>query len=151
MKKNILIIGTFIVIILAIISLIYASTILHGKEVNEDKHLIELTFEELQKKIDNKETFILLISQTQCSHCMEYKPTLKKVLAEYNIDAYVIELDLLSTENKGKLKDIANVSGTPNTIFIEEGAEKNTSQRLSGPVSESKLINRLKALGYIKE
>lgn len=151
MKKKIIIASAIAVVTIAIISLIYASTILHGKEVNEDKHLVELTFEELQQKVDNKETFILLISQTTCSHCMEYKPILKSVLAKYDITAYVIELDTLSTEDKGRLKDIANVSGTPNTIFIEEGTEKNTSQRLSGEVTESKLVNRLKALGYIKE
>ncbi len=148
MKKNIVIFIVIAIVITASIGLIYASTILHGKEKYEDKHLIEITFKELQEKVDNKETFILLISRSDCSHCIEYKPTLKKVLAENDIIAYEIQLDKISAEDEGKLKDIANVSGTPNTIFIENGVEKSTSQRLSGAVSESKLRSRLKALGY---
>lgn len=151
MKKNIMIIIGIIIVAAAVIGLIYAGTILHGKEVKEDNHLIELTFDELQKKIDNQDSFILLISRTNCSHCIEYKPTLKKVLAEYDITAYEVEIDKLSKEDNIKLKAIANVDGTPNTIFIENGAEKNTASRLAGTVSESKLVSRLKAMGYIKE
>lgn len=151
MKKNILIFIISAIVILAAIGLIYASTVLHGKETNEDKHLVEINFNELVEKTNNKESFILLVSQTECSHCLEFKPTFKKVLAKYDITAYNIELDKLSKEEKTKLKDIANVTSTPTTVFIEDGEEKSTSQRLVGTVNEDKVISRLKALGYITE
>ncbi len=151
MKKKILIFVIVAIVIAACVGLIYAGTILHGKETNEDKHLVEITFNELQEKANNKETFILLVSQTNCSHCLEFKPTFKKVLAKYDITAYNIELDKLNTEEKTKLKDIANVTSTPTTVFIDNGEEKSTSQRLVGTVTEDRVIKRLKALGYIKE
>ena len=149
MKKKFIIIGIIAIIALAAAGLIYASSELNKKEKLEDSFLIELTFDELQKKIDNKDTFILVLTQTSCSHCIEYKPKLKNVLAEYNIYAYELPIDKLDKTEIAKLKDIANASGTPATIFIEEGEEKNTSSRLYGSQDKSKIVSRFKAMGFI--
>jgi len=104
MKKKILIFGSILVIILAVIGMVYASITLKGKEKNEDNHLLEINFTDLNKKVENKETFILLISQTECAHCLAYKPIFKKVLAKYDITAYELSLDKLSKEEKTWLK-----------------------------------------------
>lgn len=149
MRKKIILFGVIAVIALAAAGLIYASSELNKKEELENSYLIELTFDELQKKIDNKDTFILVLTQTSCSHCIEYKPTLKKVLAEYDVYAYELPIDKLDKKEIAKLKDIANASGTPATIFIEEGAEKNTSSRLYGAQEKSKIVSRFKAMGFI--
>ncbi len=150
MKKKILLIIIIVFGILAISGMLYAGITLKAKEKEEDSHLIELTFDELQTKIDNKDTFILVLSQTSCSHCAEYKPILKEVLTEYNIYAYEVSIDKLSKEENAKLKDIASANGTPTTIFINEGIEINTSTRLVGTQGKTKIINRLKAMGYIE-
>lgn len=117
----------------------------------ESSNLKEIYFEELQEKINNKESFILVVAQTTCSHCAEYRPIISSVLDEYNIVAYEIESDKLTTAQKGLMNDIANISGTPTTIFIEDGIEKTTTNRIVGPANKSKLISRFKAMGYIKE
>lgn len=150
MKKKIIIIAIVLVILLSIGGLIYASSTLNKKTENEDKHLIVISFSELQEKINNKETFILLLSQESCSHCAEYKPIFKKVLAKHDIYAYELQINKLSKKETAELKDIANTSGTPTTVFIENGTETNTSTRLVGTKSSSEIENRLKALGYIK-
>ncbi len=150
MKKNLIIAGIILVSILSIIGLIYASKTLNEKNEDEEKRLIQLTFNELQEKVNNKETFILLLSQSDCSHCAQYKPILKKVLAKHDIYAYELEIDKISKEDNAKLKDIANTSGTPTTIFIENGSEANTSSRLVGTKTSSEIERRLKSLGYIK-
>ena len=36
-------------------------------------------------------------------------------------------------------------------MFIENGEETNTSSRLVGEKTQDQIINRLKAMGYIKE
>lgn len=148
---------------LLIIIIIIMSLVISGCSFKEDKNesntnnsteenrLKTLSFSELKEKINNKESFILVVGQTTCSHCAEYRPIIKSVLDKYNIVAYEIELDKLSSEEKGMMNDIANVSGTPTTIFIENGTEKTTTNRLVGPASQSKIISRLKSLGYIKE
>lgn len=151
MKKRILFFCAIAIVILAIIGMIYACVTLKGQEQNEDNHLIEINFNELNKKVENKETFILLISQTECTHCLAYKPLLKKVLAKYDITAYELSLDKLSKEENAQLKNIANVSGTPNTVFIFDGEEKNTANRIVGEATESEITSRLKAMGYIEE
>ncbi len=152
MKKRLIIIGVIAVITLSILGLLYASSKLNNKTKEEDKHLITITFSELKEKINNKDSFILLISQEQCSHCAEYKPIFKKVLAKHNVYAYELKLDKpkLSKKEVAELKDIANTSGTPTTVFIENGEETNTSTRLVGTKTSSEIENRLKALGYIK-
>ena len=121
MKKNIFIIIGIVIVALAIAGLVYASTTLNKKNNDVDSHLVELNMSELQSKIENKETFILVISQTDCSHCAEYKPILKEVLAENNITAYEIDEKKLTKEENGQLKNIANISGTPTTVYIVDG------------------------------
>lgn len=150
MKKKVLFIVGALIVILSIVGLIYASITLNKSEENEEKHLIEITFSELKEKINNKESFILLISQESCSHCAEYKPVLKKVLTKHDLYAYELQINKLSTKESAELKDIANTSGTPTTIFIENGTETNTSTRLVGTKQSSEIESRLKALGYIE-
>ena len=151
MKKKLLIFLGIAIAISAIAAIIYASFVLNKQEEIESSYLIELTYDELAKKVENKETFILVYTQTTCSHCAEYKPILKRTLAKQELYAYEIILDKLTKEEKGKLNDIANVSGTPTTVFIKNGAEISTSSRLVGIQQEQKLISRFKALGYIEE
>jgi len=151
MKKKAFLIGIMAVVIAAIGLMIYASVTLNKEEENLDQYLVELTIDELQEKINNKDSFILVISQTTCSHCAEYKPRLKKILQEYNIVGYYIEKDTLNEDEESKLSAIASISGTPTTIFIENGEEVSTSSRISGARDNDAIISRLKAMGYISE
>ena len=150
MKKKGIIIAIIAVVVLAFIGMIYASTTLKEKEKNEDDHLVIVSYDELQQKVDNKETFILLISQTDCPHCLAYKPILKEVLVDYDLYAYEIQLDTLSDDEISKLNNIANTSGTPVTTFIINGEEKNTSSRLVGEAQRDRIISRFKAMGFIE-
>ena len=150
MKKKLIIILVTIVCLAAIGGMIYIGLVNTEKEKDLDKHLIEIKFSELQKKVDNKETFILVYTQESCSHCMMYKPTLKEVLYENNIYAYELQTNKLTKEEAAKLKDIANADGTPNTIFIKDGQEISTNVRLVGNQPESNIVSRFKTLGYIK-
>ena len=151
MKKKVIIGIIVAVIIAAIGALIYAGVVLNNQDKEEDKHLVELTIDQLEEKLNKKESFILVISQTTCSHCAEYKPRLKKVLAKYDIVGYYIEKDLLNEEETIRLNNIANISGTPATIFIVDGAEGSTATRISGAKSTEAIISRLEAMGYIKK
>ena len=150
MKNKLFITIAIIIIIGAISALIFAGVKMYQNKVNQDKHLVKLTLNELEEKINNKDTFILVITQTNCSHCQEYKPNLKKVLADYDVYAYEIEQDTITQEERKKLEKIASISGTPTTIFMIDGQEKTTTNRLIGPADEEKIINRFKAMGYIE-
>lgn len=111
--------------------------------------LQRVDFKELEEKIKNKESFILLISQESCSHCEDYTPKIKKVLKNNNLEAYNLNITYVSEEDFNKFKEIFEFEGTPTTIFIKDGEEqKNT--RLVGNVSEKKLKEALKKEKYLK-
>lgn len=118
----------------------------------EDKNssLVNITTTELESKIENKDTFILVLSQTGCSHCEQYLPELDRTLKEYDIKAYVLNISEASEADSKKLIQYVNFSGTPTTVFFTEGVEKTTLNRFVGYASKTKIVERLKSLGYIK-
>jgi thioredoxin-like negative regulator of GroEL len=150
MKKKIMIFLGVAIAIGAIAAIVYASLTLNKQKEIEDTYLIELSYNELEEKINNKESFVVVFTQSQCAHCHEYKPILKRTLAKVELYAYEIVLDKLSKEEGSKLNDIANVSQTPTTVFIKNGQEINSTSRLLGVQSEDKLIKRFKTFGYIE-
>lgn len=113
-------------------------------------NLIKLSYDEIMEKIDNKESFILCISRTTCSHCNVYKPKLRKVANKYDIKIYYTDVDKYS---KNDLKDfnskISFDGGTPTTLFIKDGKEKTTATRIEGDVSIEKIVDKLKKNGFI--
>jgi len=109
--------------------------------------LIELTLDNVVEKIENKEDFVLCISRTTCSHCYDYKPKLESVAKENNINIYYIDVDKYDED---KFSDIISFNGsTPTTIFIKNGEEATTSNRINGDVSKTKIIDKLKSNGFI--
>ena len=95
-----------IIVIIASI-LVVAGLIIYCFIHSYDSNLIEINYNELKEKIDNKEDFVLCVSRTTCSHCQDYKPKLKKVGYKYKIDIYYIDVDLL---NDDELKMFNNTS-----------------------------------------
>ncbi len=112
--------------------------------------LINIKVSDLETKIANKETFILVISQTGCSHCEQYLPELDRTLKELNIEANVLNITNLNTDEKITLSKYANFSGTPTTLFFTEGEEKTSLNRIIGYASKAKIKERLASLGYTK-
>jgi predicted bacteriocin transport accessory protein len=147
-KKKNLILGIIIIILTIVISLgIYFV----GNKLNNSEYLTELTYETLKEKIDNKDSFVLVVTQTGCSHCEDYHPTLVRVTNKYKINIYTINRKELSDEGRSYLKEVCSISGTPTTVFIHDGEEKTTTTRLVGSVKEYTLIDRLKSEGFLNE
>ncbi len=118
---------------------------------NNKNNLISLSYEEITEKIDNKESFVLVISRTNCSHCANYKPKLKKVANKYNIKIYYIDTDELDEETLTEFNTTLSFDGsTPTTVFIKDGEEKTTATRIEGDVSVDRIIEKLKKNGFIK-
>lgn len=115
----------------------------------EYSHIILIDYNTFMEKITQKESFILTVTQTTCSHCHEFKPILNKVMKENNLIAYELDLLTLTQEELNKVKDFINISGTPTTLFYENG-EENITNRLVGNVSEETIIKRLKETNYIR-
>ena len=115
----------------------------------EESKLISITVDDLETKINNKESFVLVLTQTGCSHCEQYLPELKLALNEVNLHAYTLNItDLNQTQNE-TLESYVRFGGTPTTVFFKDGTEKTSLNRIVGYASKAKIIERLKSLGYV--
>lgn len=110
----------------------------------------ELTVATLQEKINNKDTFFVVVKQDNCKHCQEYMPIYEKVLKDYELEGYYINLSYID-EEQGAIFDslITNITGTPTTVFFVQGQES-IMERVEGVKYEKSLIQKFKNTGYIK-
>ena len=143
MKKNKIIYIIVLIILLLVISLLLL--------LNNKSNLIKLSYTEVIEKIDNKETFILCITATDCIHCNEYKPKLKKISNKYDITIYYTDISTFTDDEYSNFKTQLSFDGsTPITIFIKDGTETTTATRIEGNVSYEKIISKLQKNGYIE-
>lgn len=137
--------------ILAVILLIIIISILIINYLNTPKkgEFKEITYNEIQEKLNNKESFVLVISQSTCSNCATYKPKVKIIAEDYGLNIFYIDIDLL--ENKDEvLKELKLSGSTPTTLFIQNGEEKSMLNRLEGDLSSKTVIKKLQELGFIE-
>lgn len=133
------------VIIIAILTIINITTPKEGT-------LNSITYKEIENKITQKESFILVVSKSTCSHCATYKPKLTLIAKEYGIDIFYIDYDKETEENQNKFLKEFNLDGsTPITLFIKKGKETSLLDRLEGDVSKTKAIEKFKKMGFIEE
>lgn len=142
LKKKVMILVSICVVILvgAII----------GDKIMSKSYLNNIKVNTLVQKIKNKEDLVLLISQTTCSHCANYKPKLEKVANKYKIDVYYIDVDLLTDEEVKTFESYISFDGsTPVTIFLKNGEETTVANRINGDASTEKIEKKLKSNGFI--
>lgn len=108
----------------------------------------EISYQQLNEMIENKQDFILLLGANTCSACKSYKFALDKVIEKYKIDIKYIDNDKLSDDEYADLQSNFYFTSTPITIFVEKGKEK---ERMTGNKKYSQIVEKLKEKNYIKE
>lgn len=74
-------------------------------EYYEKSEIIDLTLEELQKKQEDKDSFVLYVYLEGCSSCAEFKEVLKEFQETNNLTIYSCEIkEAIQTELKDKIK-----------------------------------------------
>ena len=146
-KKNIFLI-VFVLLLILIFSFIVASTL--KRKENKKDYITYINVSELKEKIKNKDDFILVFTQEGCGHCATYHDVINDVVKEYDIEIYDINLTNVKDKDTADLNKIASISGTPTTLFYINGEEQTTLNRINGSTSKTKLVNKLKKMGYIK-
>lgn len=99
------------------------------KKLDEPGIVTDLSYATLEEKLANKETFVMVFSQTTCSHCITFKNMLnEEYLPYYDLEMFDFVLDHQSIERKElneKLKvNFPNFTGTPDIYYIENGVVK---------------------------
>lgn len=139
---------TIIIIVVAILSIVGVFLIQHfGKG-----YFNELSYKELMKKIEKKDSFALVIKKDDCSYCELYVPKIERIINENKIkNIYYINISKLSKEDKEKFESLITFSGTPQTVFFEEGKELDTYTRIDGNQESKHIKRKLTQMGYLKE
>lgn len=113
-------------------------------------NLERVTYSEFEDMIKEEKTFILEVSQDNCSHCEEFTPRFKTILDKYDIKAYNLNISYISDSDYNKFSSKYNFEGTPTTMFFKRGKEL-TNSRIDGALPDKNVLSVLKRQGYIKE
>lgn len=147
MKNKQSIITILIIILILGSSFLLLNTMANSKQKGELK---KITYEEINKKIANEDNFILIVSQSTCSHCATYKPKIEQICEDYKIDVYYIDYDL--EKNKKEFLEKFDLNGaTPTTVFFQKGKEKSIFNRIEGDLSKQSVIETFKKMGFINK
>ena len=112
---------------------------------SSSKVITDIDYSKLEEMIDNKESFILEVVQTGCSHCEEFSPRFRAVLKTNEKEAYSLNLYNMTEEESKKFSELTNsVSGTPTVLYFEDGKE--TSHKINGAVSNEKIEDFLEKI-----
>ena len=116
-----------------------------------NKPYIEINYNQFKEKLENDETFIFYIGSTECSFCKRYEKTLKRVVDEYNVDVYYINVASgnLTEDEMKELDNLVNFTGTPLTVFVIDGEIQGKYNRINGAVGSEKIIEAFKRNGFI--
>lgn len=118
--------------------------------------LKQLNMEQFEKRIKDKDEFMVMISQSTCSHCNTMKRTLKPYFREHkDIAFYELEMDMLGDKvtdtdmNFSKLKKLVPSfsGGTPEYLYYKDGI---LQKQQSGEMSEIAWNNFMIDCGLIK-
>lgn len=116
-----------------------------GKETE----LIDITYDDLAQKIKDKQSFVLYVGSSECSHCAEFKPILEKAIKKYKLKVYYINMANVSTARYNAVMKKIDGRGTPTTVYIEKGKTK-TSPRIEGESDYDTVLEFFHDLGLLK-
>lgn len=129
-----------VIIALIIVAIVFSE--------DEGKYIKDISLNEVVDKIDNKDSFILYIKQTDCEHCKSFTPNFISVLSQNNIKAYSLNISNLSEEENTTYSELFDVEGTPTVLFFDKGNE--SLIRIEGEQTKAKIKSKIEAAGFIK-
>ncbi len=146
-----------ILILLVVVLLTVALVLTNHKEPKPDIELpvtlvgepgfTEITYDQYEEKVNNKDMFLVVIVRDGCGYCEAYQPIVEKVANDYNLPFYYINLTNLTTEESEKLISTNKYLkrekkwGTPTTLFMYGD---NVIASISGYVEEENFVSFVK-------
>ena len=88
--------------------------------------VVRVTVGEMQSMIDKKESFAIVFTQTQCSHCIVFHEMLDEYLLYHNITLYEVVLDEAPKEERSEnlkkiRKTFKELDSTPTLYYVKDG------------------------------
>ena len=88
-----------------------------------DVGLTKLSYSEYQEKIDNNESFAVIIESATCSHCQSFMPVAEDFAKDNNLPMYYIDTDEMEDDEWSQLE-------TSNTFFKKNSGNWGTPTTL---------------------
>lgn len=115
------------------------------------KEYIQINYNEYKTLVESDEKFVLFIGSSSCSHCTTFKKTINRVVKDYHIKVYYIDINTLEEEEHAHIYSHFPYKGTPTTVVIKDGEEyKRDKTRIKGAASYEETVKKLKNAGIIK-
>jgi len=89
--------------------------------VQEFTNIHKIEYRTFKEMIEHKETFVIVISQTSCGHCIVYKPIFDEALRANNLTGYELDLQVATKEDRVEFLDTYPIDGTPTTMIFTNG------------------------------
>lgn len=88
--------------------------------------VINITVNEMTEKINKKDTFAIVFTQTTCTHCINFKNMLSGYLLDHNVTLYDVVLDEAPKEEQQKnldtiRKTFPGLKDTPSLYYVKDG------------------------------
>ena len=149
MKKSdlILIGGVLLVILISFLAFNVKSEKIEVPVKLEGKPGInEITYSEYEEKINNEETFLVMIVNDGCSYCEMFIPVMTEVANEYSIPVYSLNLANLTSDEYNSLSNSNSYLkrerwGTPTTLLMQG---KTVIDSIGGYVEKENLVSFVK-------
>lgn len=117
----------------------------------------KISLNTFKNKINNKESFVLILGSATCGHCASYKYTIDEIIKENQINIYYIDINTLNEEQVDEILAMTNFGAdyqlsTPTILFFKEGVEDDQSgyNRIIGNKDKEFVENKLRVNGYIE-
>lgn len=98
-----------------------------GETTETPGKVVEITTDELLKKVNDKEDFSLVFTQTTCGHCETFLEMMDTYMKNHNVVLYNMVLDKEADVDKAlkKLKEaFPEFTATPDIYYVEKGEVK---------------------------
>ncbi|MEG1475226.1 MAG: thioredoxin [Longicatena sp.] len=97
----------------------------------------------MQEKIDNKESFAVVFTQTACGHCINFQAMVTLYLENHNVTVYDVVLDNEEeTKRDSNLqlirKTFPGMNTTPSLYYVKDGKMDNVFENGSDGITEAK-------------
>jgi len=126
-KSDIILVG--IVVVIVVMAIVFSKGTSAQEDINfpltlsGEPGLNQLTYNEYAEKVENGETFVVIIERTGCSYCSLYMPIVEEYANENKIPIFYIDTDTLTEDEFNELSTKNNYLkknqwGTPTTLFM---------------------------------
>lgn len=90
---------------------------------NDDEILNIQPAADVIEMLEEDATVVVVIGQTTCGACIQYKPVLEELLTNYDFDLIYVELDLDNRDDLAVLVEdyLLEANATPTTYVFVEG------------------------------